>query len=325
MGDLHNLFGRVNEVHVFLEDDEEDGFYIEDSIKGFTTSDVLQLTQYDGHILTRQMKKQVDRATKADHIKPREGTKILAEYGELLRGTPIWPTSCSKEGKCPKAPKSSTGATPFNDSARESTGSILSRRSPEHSTQARPLGSSSPVQEELTPFSCYAASKCFLSISKSIWQSHTTTTVGAHLLRTSTLSLSAHSRKHSNSPTSKLRALRTKPAVETTARALRLEFLRSAANDFGSDFIAFGHQLDDIIETQLQRIARGVGSEGLAAPRPVSHFADAPTHIRPFLQHRAVDIRMALNSIEIPWREGMNRTPTLISLETHFALKSSQR
>jgi len=86
MGDLHNLFGRVNEVHVFLEDDEEDGFYIEDSIKGFTASDVLGFTQYDGHILTRRMKKLIDRATKADEIKPREGTRILDEYVELLRG-----------------------------------------------------------------------------------------------------------------------------------------------------------------------------------------------------------------------------------------------
>jgi arginine decarboxylase len=86
MGDLHNLFGRVNEVHVFLEDDEEDGFYIEDSIKGFTVNDVLGFTQYDGHILTRQMKKQIDRATKADLIKPREGIRMLDEYAELLRG-----------------------------------------------------------------------------------------------------------------------------------------------------------------------------------------------------------------------------------------------
>jgi arginine decarboxylase len=86
MGDLHNLFGRVNEVHVFLEDDEEDGFYIEDSIKGFTVSDVLGFTQYDGHILTRRMKKQIDRATRADQIRPREGTKMLDEYAELLRG-----------------------------------------------------------------------------------------------------------------------------------------------------------------------------------------------------------------------------------------------
>ncbi|MGJ8637869.1 MAG: biosynthetic arginine decarboxylase [Opitutaceae bacterium] len=87
MGDLHNLFGRVNEVHVFLEDDEDDGFYIEDSIRGFTTNDVLGFTQYDGHIMTRMMKKQVDRATKEDKIKPREGTKILDEYSEILRGS----------------------------------------------------------------------------------------------------------------------------------------------------------------------------------------------------------------------------------------------
>ena len=86
MGDLHNLFGRVDEVHVFLEDDEEDGFYVEDSIQGFTVNDVLGFTQYDGHILTRMMKKQVDRATKADVIKPREGTRMLASYTELLRG-----------------------------------------------------------------------------------------------------------------------------------------------------------------------------------------------------------------------------------------------
>ncbi len=85
MGDLHNLFGRVNEVHVFLEDDEEDGFYIEDSIKGFTVSDVLGFTQYDGHLLARQLKKQIDRATRADHIKPREGTKMLDEYMALLK------------------------------------------------------------------------------------------------------------------------------------------------------------------------------------------------------------------------------------------------
>ena len=86
MGDLHNLFGRVNEVHVFLEDDEEDGFYIEDSIKGFTVNDVLGFTQYDGHILTRRMKKQIDQATKADRIRPREGTRMLDEYAALLRG-----------------------------------------------------------------------------------------------------------------------------------------------------------------------------------------------------------------------------------------------
>ena len=85
MGDLHNLFGRVNEVHVFLEDDEEDGFYIEDSIPGFSVNEVLKLTQYDGLMLSRKLKKQIDRATKEDLIKPREGTRILDEYLQILK------------------------------------------------------------------------------------------------------------------------------------------------------------------------------------------------------------------------------------------------
>jgi arginine decarboxylase len=85
MGDLHNLFGRVNEVHVFLEDDEENGFYIEDSIPGFSVNEVLEFTQYDGQMLSRKMKKQIDIATKKDQIKPREGTRILDEYMQILK------------------------------------------------------------------------------------------------------------------------------------------------------------------------------------------------------------------------------------------------
>src|SRR5437867_9243207 len=36
MGDLHNLFGRVNEVHVFLDPDEPAGYYVEELIAGNT-------------------------------------------------------------------------------------------------------------------------------------------------------------------------------------------------------------------------------------------------------------------------------------------------
>jgi len=91
--------------------------------------------------------------------------------------------------------------------------------------------------------------------------------------------------------------------TETTARALRLDFLRNAAKRHHCDYIVFGHQLDDIIETQLQRIARGCASDGLAAPRPVAVFDGQPTHLRPLLHLRAGDIRMALNATGIPWCE----------------------
>ena len=85
MGDLHNLLGRVNEVHVFLKDDEEDGFYIEDSVPGFSVNEVLKLTQYDGQILSRKLKKQIDLAIKRGLIKPKEGIRILDEYLQLLK------------------------------------------------------------------------------------------------------------------------------------------------------------------------------------------------------------------------------------------------
>ncbi len=89
--------------------------------------------------------------------------------------------------------------------------------------------------------------------------------------------------------------------TETTARALRLEFLRQAAVDASCEWIAFGHQLDDILETQLQRVGRGSGSDGLAAPRPISHFPGRPSHIRPLLHLRSGEVRMLLNSYEVPW------------------------
>lgn len=86
MGDLHNLFGRVDEVHVFLEEDEEDGYYIEETIKGSAVRDILRFIQHDGRELSRLMKRQIDAATKADRVKPREGVRIINFYEKLLDG-----------------------------------------------------------------------------------------------------------------------------------------------------------------------------------------------------------------------------------------------
>jgi tRNA(Ile)-lysidine synthase len=91
--------------------------------------------------------------------------------------------------------------------------------------------------------------------------------------------------------------------TETTARALRLDFLRRVAQQHACGCIAFGHQQDDILETQLQRLARGSGTDGLAAPRPIHVFESNPTHLRPVLHLRAGEIRMGLNACGIPWRE----------------------
>ena len=85
MGDIHNLFGRVNEAHVFLDDDEESGYYIEETIPGNTIAEVLSLTQYDTNDLAKKMKAQFDAAIKQDRLKPNEGMRLLADYERGLK------------------------------------------------------------------------------------------------------------------------------------------------------------------------------------------------------------------------------------------------
>ena len=85
MGDLHNLFGRVNEVHVFLEPDEPAGYYIEEVIEGNTISQCLGAVQYDENELKRKMKAQMDAAIKSDRLKPNEAMRMLDDYERGLK------------------------------------------------------------------------------------------------------------------------------------------------------------------------------------------------------------------------------------------------
>lgn len=85
MGDLHNLFGRVNEVHIFLDNDEPEGYYIEEIIPGNTIQASLRSVQYDEKELSRQMKAQVESAIYEDRIKPSEGMQLLSDYNSGLK------------------------------------------------------------------------------------------------------------------------------------------------------------------------------------------------------------------------------------------------
>ena len=85
MGDLHNLFGRVNEVHVFLDPDEPAGYYIEEIIEGTTIVQALDSVQYDEKELKRQMKAQIDEAIKSDRMKPSEAMRLLDDYERGLK------------------------------------------------------------------------------------------------------------------------------------------------------------------------------------------------------------------------------------------------
>src|SRR5215212_4527360 len=101
MGDLHNLFGRVTEVHVFLDPDEESGWYIEEVIEGSTIGEVLAMTQWDKVELMRLLKTQVDGAIKGDRLKPNDAMKLLSDYERLLNEYTYLSLT---EGKAPPQP-----------------------------------------------------------------------------------------------------------------------------------------------------------------------------------------------------------------------------
>ena len=84
MGDLHNLFGRVNEMHVFVDSDEPDGYYIEETVRGDSVCECLSTMQYDRRELTRQMKRQIDAAIKTGLVQSSAGMQMLNDYERRL-------------------------------------------------------------------------------------------------------------------------------------------------------------------------------------------------------------------------------------------------
>jgi arginine decarboxylase len=86
MGDLHNLFGKVNEVHVFLDETEPGGYYVEEVIKGNNIASVLSWIQYSPAHIEQEVKSLIDRKVREGHIKPREGVELQNFYENVLQG-----------------------------------------------------------------------------------------------------------------------------------------------------------------------------------------------------------------------------------------------
>jgi arginine decarboxylase len=86
MGDMHNLFGRVNEVHVYLDESEQNHFYIEEIIQGQTKADVLSIMQYTPIEMCNKIKKAVNQQVKKGHIRPKQGVKFVDYYEACMFG-----------------------------------------------------------------------------------------------------------------------------------------------------------------------------------------------------------------------------------------------
>jgi arginine decarboxylase len=71
-------------MHIYLDEDEDAGYYVEEVLPGSTIGQVLTLTQWDTNELARRIKAQVDAAIKGDRLKPNEAMKLLDDYEKSL-------------------------------------------------------------------------------------------------------------------------------------------------------------------------------------------------------------------------------------------------
>ena len=83
LGNMHNLFGDTNAVHITVNRDSYD---IEQVIDGETVADVLEYVQYDPKKLVRRLEIWVSRAIKDGKITEAEGKEFISNYRAGLYG-----------------------------------------------------------------------------------------------------------------------------------------------------------------------------------------------------------------------------------------------
>jgi arginine decarboxylase len=81
MGNLHNLFGDTNTVHIQLT---PKGYQIEHVVKGDTMTEVLGYVQYDSEDLIESIRRQSEAALQERRITLQEAQLLLQNYERSL-------------------------------------------------------------------------------------------------------------------------------------------------------------------------------------------------------------------------------------------------
>ncbi len=84
LGDMHNLFGDTNAVHVRM--DSNDDVVVEAVIEGDRVSEVLQYVEFDPRVLMRQLRSAVEQAIRENRIDDRQAGRLLRFYEAGLEG-----------------------------------------------------------------------------------------------------------------------------------------------------------------------------------------------------------------------------------------------
>ena len=83
LGNMHNLFGDTNAVHISVS---PDGYTIDKTIDGETVADVLEYVQYDPKRLVRRLESWVSKAIAEGKITIEEGKEFISTYRAGLYG-----------------------------------------------------------------------------------------------------------------------------------------------------------------------------------------------------------------------------------------------
>lgn len=84
LGDLHNLFGDTNVVHVSLS--EGGGYSLEHVVEGDRVEEVLSYVEYDKSDLVRRIRQAAERAVRAGRFSFEESAQFMRLYEEGLAG-----------------------------------------------------------------------------------------------------------------------------------------------------------------------------------------------------------------------------------------------
>ncbi|MCI6251135.1 MAG: biosynthetic arginine decarboxylase [Bacteroidales bacterium] len=83
LGNMHNLFGDTNAVHISIDGED---YSIDKTIDGETVADVLEYVQYDPKQMVRRLESWVSKAVKEGKITQGEGKEFISNYRAGLYG-----------------------------------------------------------------------------------------------------------------------------------------------------------------------------------------------------------------------------------------------